>query len=192
MMLHPTDWSAASTARWNIGPDTRESRPTTIERVLARAVAHAPNPAANRATTSGVNASPTRPRTPDTLIISPSYTFRSRCSRRERYRWLMSSTKRALRPRPAERSKSADKTSFHMVRHSIAAVPEAPSVLVVQLMGVAAAIPPQNGRAHSGSRDRDSGARAHAHLPRRTRATHEAQCGATVGYRAQRSCCDSV
>jgi len=32
----------------------------------------APNPAAYRATTSGVSASPTRPRIPDTLTINPS------------------------------------------------------------------------------------------------------------------------
>ena len=71
---HPTDCSAAITARWNIGPgdpavptdhdDRARSSPAGAR------IAQAPNPAAYAATTSGVRP-PTRPRTPDTLTISP-------------------------------------------------------------------------------------------------------------------------
>ena len=57
--------------RVNMGPDTRLSRPTTMVRTPERD-AQAPNAAAYVATISGVNASPTRPRTPDTLTINPS------------------------------------------------------------------------------------------------------------------------
>src|SRR6266536_1928311 len=74
MMSHPTDSSADITAAWNIGPETRLSRPTTMRaRPPALARAQAPNPAANFATISGVSASPTRPRTPETLTINPSF-----------------------------------------------------------------------------------------------------------------------
>ena len=73
------------TARWNIGPDTRESRPTTMLRPSPRERAHAPNPAANPLTTSGVSASPTLPRIPDTLTISPSYTVQPPVSKPESY-----------------------------------------------------------------------------------------------------------
>jgi hypothetical protein len=75
----PTLSSAALATRWNSGPETRLSRPSTMARDGAaplprgRAIDHAPNAAAKRATTSGESASPTRPRTPDTLTINPSY-----------------------------------------------------------------------------------------------------------------------
>jgi len=69
--VQPTDSSAPCTMRVNMGPETRLSRPTTTRRLPLRD-AQAPNAAAKVATTSGVNASPTRPRTPDTLTISPS------------------------------------------------------------------------------------------------------------------------
>src|SRR5947207_11209659 len=58
-----------------MGPDTLLSRPTTMRgfpREPERASAHAPKPAANFAIISGVSASPTRPRTPETLTINPS------------------------------------------------------------------------------------------------------------------------
>jgi len=57
-----------------MGPEILLSRPTTMVGVSApeRFLAQAPNPAANLATISGVSPSPTRPRTPDTLTISPS------------------------------------------------------------------------------------------------------------------------
>src|SRR4051794_1244318 len=76
MTSQPTDCSADSTTRWNSGPETRLSRPTTIRLEPPRCKAHAPNPAAYRAITSGVNASPTRPRIPDTPIINPSCDIR--------------------------------------------------------------------------------------------------------------------
>ena len=69
--VHPTDWRAACTTRVNMGPETRLSRPTTTVRTPPRD-AHAPNAAAKVARTSGVSASPTRPRTPDTLTINPA------------------------------------------------------------------------------------------------------------------------
>ena len=82
----PTLSSAADAMRWKSGPETRLSRPSTMARdgvapldpappctVRARAIDQAPNAAAKRATTSGESASPTRPRTPLTLTINPSY-----------------------------------------------------------------------------------------------------------------------
>src|SRR5687768_16234746 len=63
-----------------MGPDTRLSRPTTtFGRAPAPAFAatQAPNADAKPATISGVSPSPTRPRTPDTLTISPSYAILS-------------------------------------------------------------------------------------------------------------------
>src|SRR6476661_664417 len=74
---HPTSCSVPTTIRWNIGPETRLSRPTTMRRDLPRPppprapIDQAPNAAAYRATTSGVSASPTRPRMPETLTINP-------------------------------------------------------------------------------------------------------------------------
>ena len=62
-------------ARANMGPEVRASRPRTIFVVrfpLPPARAQVPNAAAQRATTSGVRSVPTRPRTPDTLIIKVS------------------------------------------------------------------------------------------------------------------------
>jgi hypothetical protein len=74
MTVQPTDCSAATAARWNIGPDTRLSRPTTIRPSdFGRLLHQAPNPAAYCTTISGVSASPTRPRIPDTLTINPSF-----------------------------------------------------------------------------------------------------------------------
>ena len=71
MTSQPTSCSVPTTMRWNMGPETRLSRPTTMAREGLFPIDHAPNAAAYRATTSGVNASPTRPRIPDTPTISP-------------------------------------------------------------------------------------------------------------------------
>jgi hypothetical protein len=57
--------------RWNIGPETRLSRPTTTFLFPPRD-AQAPNADAYVATTSGVRPAPTRPRIPETLTINPS------------------------------------------------------------------------------------------------------------------------
>ena len=65
----------------DIGPEVRASLPTTTRDPRfplppspppLPALAHVPNAAAQRATTSGVRSVPTRPRTPDTLTISVS------------------------------------------------------------------------------------------------------------------------
>ena len=80
VVVRPTSMTRAPTAcraliatRWNIGPETRLSRPsTTAPRPPALATAQAPKPCAKRATISGDSASPTRPRTPETLTINPS------------------------------------------------------------------------------------------------------------------------
>ena len=87
--------------------------------------AHAPNAAANRATISGVSASPTRPRTPETLTINPSYTRALPLWSARKLPRAMSRTKRALRMGLAARSMSADSMSISLVRHSMATVPEA-------------------------------------------------------------------
>lgn len=78
---HPTELRPAVAAPANMGPEVRASRPTTIDGRTARrpdgrfpSLAHVPNAAAHRATTSGVRSVPTRPRTPDTLTIRVSDT----------------------------------------------------------------------------------------------------------------------
>ena len=58
-------------------PETRLSRPTTIFFEPPLLDAHAPKAAAYCATTSGVSASPTRPRIPETLTIKPSCDIQS-------------------------------------------------------------------------------------------------------------------
>src|SRR5204863_876700 len=56
-------------AAWeNMGPEVRASRPITTG-FRFPVCAQVPNAAAHRATNSGVRSVPTRPRTPDTLII---------------------------------------------------------------------------------------------------------------------------
>src|SRR5918992_1609597 len=185
MTSHPTDCSAAMTARWNIGPETRESRPTTIARPLARLAAHAPNAAANRPTTSGVSASPTRPRKPDTLIINPSYTSSPGAVGAKATGAHVAHQARVTRGTGGAFYECRQLVDS-LVRHSMAAVPEAPPVLVVQLGGVAATLPPQDGRAHRRRRHRDARTRPHAHLLQGARAAHDAECHAPHSHRAQR------
>jgi hypothetical protein len=53
-----------------MGPETRESRPSTTVFPGPRRSTYAPKAAAKCAITSGVSPSPTRPRTPETLTMS--------------------------------------------------------------------------------------------------------------------------
>src|ERR1700704_4134509 len=72
MTSQPTDCRPAVAALANIGPEVRASLPRTTRDLPFPALAHIPNAAAHRATTSGVRSDPTRPRTPDTLTIRVS------------------------------------------------------------------------------------------------------------------------
>src|SRR5688500_7890387 len=74
MTSQPTDIRPAVAARTNIGPEVRESRAmTTLARTSgfpgAFSDTYAPKAAAKCAMISGVSASPTLPRTPETLTI---------------------------------------------------------------------------------------------------------------------------